>query len=339
MGNESSQLEGDRQHRAPNQHARVIGPSMSPSPSDSGSNYEGRVFGPAMSPLPSDGEADHPDNRVSPPRSPVRKKKSRRKKDADGNGNGTLHDENVHRSQPDALSGDLQTSKRKSKGKKKKASAHQELQTDEHQEPHIKREPGTGEDDLVEFPAAYDAIDPQLYAIGEVPPSAQPYHHESTPQARQNGRAAVIPSQANEISNQDPVILSPTHIKTEAGEDAHSGDAQSPAELAGLGFADAGRDPAATDDTQSPADFSWLHKRHSQNADATPARQNTTNRGRASETLPELRPGQSVQEAPPSDSDLPSPIKSERLSQSRSPSISSTPPQPVASADRSVSPR
>lgn len=79
MGNESSQLE--RPDEMPNHHGgRVMGPSMSPTPSDDERLENGRVIGPSMSPLPSDGETEQPAQPSSSKRDAATKKKKKKQK-------------------------------------------------------------------------------------------------------------------------------------------------------------------------------------------------------------------------------------------------------------------
>lgn len=80
MGNESSQLE--KHADTANRGGRVIGPPMSPTPSD---DEQGRVFGPAMSPLPGEDEADlrEPASPKDRPKSPSKKKRKKQRESFD----------------------------------------------------------------------------------------------------------------------------------------------------------------------------------------------------------------------------------------------------------------
>lgn len=84
MGNESSQLE--RPDEMPDhRRGRVIGPSMSPTPSDDERIEHGRVIGPSMSPLPSEDDTEQPAQSSSSKRdSASKKKKKKHKRSLDG---------------------------------------------------------------------------------------------------------------------------------------------------------------------------------------------------------------------------------------------------------------
>lgn len=150
MGNESSQLQ--RQPGTDDSGGRVIGPAMSPTPSD---GEQGRVFGPAMSPLPSEDGIDlrEPSPARDRPKSPSKKKKKKQKK-------GPGSDPVLHEAGPEVADGDAEEGGEKAaamttKGKKvprKKQPAPQleledgdealiqntqpEIQTDEVEAPH-----------------------------------------------------------------------------------------------------------------------------------------------------------------------------------------------------------
>lgn len=131
MGNESSQLQ--RQLDTDNRGGRVIGPAMSPTPSD---DEQGRVFGPAMSPLPSEDEIQlrEPSPAKDRPKSPSKKKKKKQK-------NGLGSNPVSHEAGPEVADRDaedsgeeaaaLPTKKEKKKSRKKQPAPQLELELED----------------------------------------------------------------------------------------------------------------------------------------------------------------------------------------------------------------
>lgn len=355
MGNESSQLE--KHADMANRGGKVIGPSMSPTPSD---DEQGRVFGPAMSPLPGEDEDDlrGPTSPNDRPKSPSKKKKRRK------NQRESL--ERALTSQVGAVDESHQSPKRKSKKRAKKNRLHDGPQENDTQQglnngdtpyenaPHIEN---MSEGDIV--PASLQSLlsdtkkkaHLDLSSSGPLSSDAQQLHvshaHGGTPPSAQQPTANGILGYGTTLVEdaEEQAIAPSTQLNWRRRPDMHSqassigprqlkrepSDNSGDEELYATSFADATRDSTtvAMRENDPHSELSWCHKSGLEAANTPIIEIRTGQEGHSNEVSPDLLPSQIKNElnsdsglGPGSDSDSPSAARLERLSGSRSRSAS-----------------
>lgn len=325
MGNESSQLE--KHADIADRGGRVIGPPMSPTPSD---DEQGRVFGPTMSPLPEENEADlaEPTPSKDRPRSPSKKRKKKQRESLDSalTLQAGVNDESH------------QSPKRKAKKRAKTNGTHDHLQEKETQEevlnngdtlhddaPHTEN---VSKDDVAPMllhsllsdmkrkarleagiddpndPSNSDSprfdAQPLLvsHAHGGTPPSAQ---HPTTnsilkyePGLEEDADEQTIfpSSQLNWKGRLDmhsqASATEPMHFKRESSENSDG------EELGATRFADATRNPMAEviHEDEPPSQLSWCHKDGLEAANMPMIDNRTAPEGHSHRASPELLPSQ-----------------------------------------------